>query len=361
MLRKKDTQGYEAFTREKWTPWSLRVVLSLVVAIVSMADVVSEVSDGTVAAAEGCLVSPSSAAKTGNSKDIAADEGVSNKVSIHKILEGMTNEFNRGISPVKQVDNADKTAVIIDEVTATLLPPSKVVEEESKDEEERDEISEKAVANSEDPEVQPVLEENHNEEDDDSTDKQETLKKDNNGGIPRIVLTFRTIDENTDHGKKTKISSCSSNFGITLVHDELANCTQIGGVSVKIENSDDNSDIVEEPSAEEVKEPSEEPAKEEEKSKSKDVTENKVEDATKQDLNNKQVSAEEKTETVKDNPENNNVETAELEGSAEVENTEQRETAAPVTRKRRTGRPRLRTLRFLFIFPLFIFVKVCFP
>lgn len=69
-------------------------------------------------------------------------------------------------------------------------------------------------------------------------DKEDDGKKE--GNIPRIVLTFRTIDEKTDHGKKTKISSCSSN--LSLVPDELANCDQIGGVSVKIELPEEQSE-----------------------------------------------------------------------------------------------------------------------
>lgn len=313
-----------------------------------MADVVSEVPDGAVAAAEGCRVPPSSTMEAGDSEDIAADGSADDKVSIHEILEGMTNEFNKGVSPTKHVDNIDDTAVATEEVSQStrLLSPSKVVEEISKDEKkEQDDTGEVVTVNSEgtcEP-VESMSEENHKGEDDGSTGKQETLKKDNS--IPRIVLTFRTIDENTDHGKKTKISSCSSN--LTLVPDELANCDQIGGVSVKIENSDDNFDSVEESLAGEVK--VEEPAKEAE---SKNVTENKVED-TMEELSNVQPSVE-KTEIAKNNPESNNIEAEFAEG------TEQRENAAPVTRKRRTGRPRLRALRFFFVFTLFVFViSVC--
>lgn len=306
-----------------------------------MADVVSEVPDGPVAAAEGCRVPPSEA---GDGEDnITATAGTDDKVSIHEILEGMTNEFNKGVSPAKHADNIDDTAVVADVVsqsTTPLSPSSMVADQASKDENQKQgDTGEATAVNSEDAVVEPASEENHKDEDD---GKQESLKKDN--GIPRIVLTFRTIDENTDHGKKTKISSCSSN--LTLVPDELANCDQIGGVSVKIENSDDNSDTVEEPSVEEIK--AEEPAKETE---SKDVTENKVED-TKEEVSNAQSAVEEKIETAKSNPESNNVE-AEL-----AEGTEQRETTAPVTRKRRTGRPRLRALRFLFAFPLFAFISL---
>ncbi|XP_014476702.1 PREDICTED: histone-lysine N-methyltransferase EHMT1 [Dinoponera quadriceps] len=298
-----------------------------------MADVASEVSDRTVAVVEGCRVPPSSATKAGDSEGIVANESVDDKVSIHEILESMTNEFNKGVSLTKHSDNIDKTVVATEEVsqsTVASLPPMVVEEELSKDEKEQDETGEEAAANPEDTMVQPVAEENHKGEDDSSSGKQETLKKDN--GIPRIVLTFRTIDENTGHGKKTKISSCPSN--LALVPDELANCDQIGGVSVKIENSDDNCDAAEESSSE-VK--TKEPVK---KAESKDVIENKVEDTTKdtQELSNAQLPVEEKVETAKNNPESNNVE-AKL-----AESTEQRETTAPVTRKRRIGRPRLRAL-----------------
>lgn len=61
-------------------------------------------------------------------------------------------------------------------------------------------------------------------------------KKENNA--QRIVLTFRTVNEKTDDGKKTKISSCSTN----LVADELANCDKMSGVLVKIQNPEENSD-----------------------------------------------------------------------------------------------------------------------
>ncbi|XP_025161946.1 histone-lysine N-methyltransferase EHMT2 isoform X3 [Harpegnathos saltator] len=264
-----------------------------------MADVVSEVSDGTVAAVEGCRVPPSSTTEAGDNEDIAPDENLDDKVSIHEILE--------------------------EEVKTTPLSPPKIVNEVSKDEKEQNDISKEAAVNPGEVVAQPVLDENHKAQDDSSTGKQETLKKDN--GIPRIVLTFRTIDENTDHGKKTKISSCSSN--LTLVPDELVNCDQIGGVSVKIENSDDNFDTVEEPSAEEGK-VEEQRTKEAE---SKWVNENKIEDTRKEELSNAQSFTEEKAETTK----SNSVE-------EHAEGTEQREIAAPVTRKRRTGRPRLRAL-----------------
>ncbi|XP_008550725.1 histone-lysine N-methyltransferase EHMT2 isoform X2 [Microplitis demolitor] len=101
-------------------------------------------------------------------------------------------------------------------------------EEEHEEEEEEEEVEEEVgqVQSLEDAEVIELP-------------KAES-KKDN---IPRIVLTFRTIDETTNDGRKTKISSCASN--LSLVPDELGNCDQIGGVSVKIEHSDDHSDAAE--------------------------------------------------------------------------------------------------------------------
>lgn len=309
-----------------------------------MADVVSEVSDGAVATAEGCGLPPSSATEAADNEDMTANEGV-DEVSIHKILEGMTSEFNRSVSPTKHVESDDEIAVVTENTTILPLSPSMLIEEVSIEEQKRDKNGEDTAVKAEETAVQAIPEENHKGEDDGSIGQQETLKKDN--GIPRIVLTFRTIDENTDHGKKTKISSCSSN--LTLVPDDLANCDRISGVSVKIENSDDNSDNVEEPSAEEVK-----VERSVKKPESKDVTENMVKD-TEEEFNNTQVSVEEKAETTRNNSESNpesNVETELAEG------TEQKETAAPVTRKRRTGRPRLRALRFPFVSPLFMFARV---
>lgn len=214
----------------------------------------------------------------------------------------------------------------------------------SKGEESRGSPEVEAVASSDDVAVPQVAspEENHRSEEEaasTTTGRQETVKKDN--GIPRIVLTFRTIDENTDHGKKTKISSCSSN--LTLVPDELANCDQIGGVSVKIENSDENSDLVEESQVEESKK------EESVKIAELKVGEDEAKDAEEKQSSDAQASVENKPEeTVENNVEVNNVE-AKL-----VEDTEQQETAttAPITRKRRIGRPRLRALRFLPFFYL---------
>lgn len=318
-----------------------------------MADVAPEGDSGlVVATTEGCRALP--VTQTGGEDGATAtDNGVvDNKVSIHEILEGMTNEFNKGVSPAKHKDD-DKAGAEEVMVTPASPSPSRVVIDEVSKGEERDGTpEEEVVASSEDvavPQIAP--EENHRSEDEASTttNRQENVKKDN--GIPRIVLTFRTIDENTDHGKKTKISSCSSN--LTLVPDELANCDQIGGVSVKIENSDENSDMVEESQAEEsqAEESLTEETKKEESIKiaePKTVDEDKAKGAEEKQSSDTQPSVQNKPEeTVENNVEVNNVE-AKL-----VEDTEQQETTtAPVTRKRRIGRPRLRALRF-FLFVIY--------
>lgn len=298
--------------------------------VAGMADVAPEGDSGLVV--EGCRALPVTQA---GAEDGAAaiDNGVvDDKVSIHEILEGMTNEFNKGVSPGKSKDD-DKG---VEEAAATPASPSRLEDEVSKGEESRGSPEVEAVASSDDVAVPQVAspEENHRSEEEaasTTTGRQETVKKDN--GIPRIVLTFRTIDENTDHGKKTKISSCSSN--LTLVPDELANCDQIGGVSVKIENSDENSDLVEESQVEESKK------EESVKIAELKVGEDEAKDAEEKQSSDAQASVENKPEeTVENNVEVNNVE-AKL-----VEDTEQQETAttAPITRKRRIGRPRLRAL-----------------
>ncbi|KAL6260736.1 hypothetical protein P5V15_008259 [Pogonomyrmex californicus] len=320
-----------------------------------MADVASPEGDNGLVAAtpEGCRAPPVTETEGDNcgEGDMSAAATVDNKVvddkvSIHEILEGMTNEFNKGVSPTKHNDS-DK--VTTEEVTTLSLPPK--VDEVFKGERESDVASEEAVVNSVN--VTQTPEENHKNEEENlmTAGKQEIVKKDNN--IPRIVLTFRTIDENTDHGKKTKISSCSSN--LTLVPDELANCDQIGGVSVKIENSDENSDVVEESQAEESQaeeSQTEEPQLEKkdlqiEETKKKESTkvaepkimdEDKVETTEEKHNNDVQHPIQKKPEITKNNAENSNVKAMFTEGTQQQENT------APVTRKRRIGRPRLRAL-----------------
>ncbi|KAI4501270.1 hypothetical protein M0802_003643 [Mischocyttarus mexicanus] len=192
----------------------------------------------------------------------------------------------------------------------------------------------------EDNNMEPVIEENHHGEDE-SILKQELIKKDNN--IPRIVLTFRAIDENTDHGKKTKISSCSSN--LTLVPDELVNCDQIGGVSVKIENPDESSDVVEKSDTEECKidEKQVDDTQEKDEVKGENVEKEEEEEEKKK----KQVKEAEKS-TNMEQPvvdEKNNEKTGTDETLVPSENVpEPPLSTTPVTRKRRVGRPRLRTL-----------------
>lgn len=340
-----------------------------------MADVASPDGDSGLVAAtpEGCrapLVTETGGADGGEGDMAATDNRVvDDKVSIHEILEGMTNEFNKGVSPTKTNDNSDKMGM---EEMVTSPLPSNTVDDASKEERELDSVGEEVAETPEDTTISETPEENHRSEEESLPGKQEAVKKDNS--IPRIVLTFRTIDENTDHGKKTKISSCSSN--LTLVPDELAHCDQISGVSVKIENSDENSDVVEESQAEESQ--AEESQTEEsqveesqlEKSqldKSQDDTkkkesikvtetkimdENKVETETEEKHNSDtQLSVQKKPENnaTENNAENSNVKTTLAEDAA------QQETTAPVTRKRRIGRPRLRALRFCVFFLLAIF------
>ncbi|XP_076233464.1 histone-lysine N-methyltransferase G9a [Calliopsis andreniformis] len=277
----------------------------------------SEITSKEAATMEGCQ-------EGGDDEDMMAAERVEDKVSIQQILEGMTNEFNKSVSPVKnaEVNRSEKSDhEEIEKPVANLeeIPPIEKEPIEEK-EDEVEQIKQNAT-------VSPITtEENCKEEE--NNGKQEILKKDN--GIPRIVLTFRTIDENTDHGKKTKISSCSSN--LTLVPDELANCDQIGGVSVKIENSDENSDTVEKSDTEEgkVEEAVEKP---EIKEPEKETEEPK---AAKEDT---EVPTEEKDVV------SEKAKTEETETPVEpTEQADQADTVAPITRKRRTGRPRLRAL-----------------
>ncbi|CAL7947927.1 unnamed protein product [Xylocopa violacea] len=269
---------------------------------------------------EGC--------QEGGEEEAMAAERVEDKVSIQQILEGMTNEFNKSVSPVKNADanRSEKSEhEEIERPVATLdgIPPIETEFLRDKNEEVPP-IKQNAVESI-------SADENHKE--DESIGKQDILKKDN--GIPRIVLTFRTIDENTDHGKKTKISSCSTN--LAFVPDELANCDQIGGVSVKIENSDENSDTVEKSDSEEGR------------------TEDRTEELVKE---SKIKEAEKNVEESKSPKEDAELTTGEAaiipnekakvdEADASVEPTEQVDQAdstVPVTRKRRTGRPRLRAL-----------------
>lgn len=326
-----------------------------------MADVASPKGDSelVVATPEGCRAPPATEAGGVNGGEgdmaataVAANRVVDDKVSIHEILEGMTNEFNKGVSPSKSNDS-DKV-----EADETVTTSTKAADEaSSKGEREVDGVSEEAAEDSEDVITFQTMEENYNGEEESSVaGKQEAIKKDNKA---RIVLTFRTIDENTDHGKKTKISSCSSN--LTLVPDELA-CNNIGGVLVKIENSDENSDVVEESQAEESQaeesqaeesqaeesqaEKSQPEKTQAEEAKKKESTkaleskmnEDKVETTEEKHNNDTQLASQKEPEIMENNTENSNDKTISTEGTA------QQEATAPVTRKRRIGRPRLRAL-----------------
>ncbi|XP_051167228.1 histone-lysine N-methyltransferase EHMT2 [Leptopilina boulardi] len=180
-------------------------------------------------------------------------------VSIQQILQEMTNEFNRGVSPKQSVerDCSNKQelpspenfdVILKDDVkiskAAKNVKLGKITNLVNSSGKLTKDISEKSGQ-----ELKDNLKTNECNEIKENQDAKESFKKDTN--IPRIVLTFRTIDENTDSGKKTKISSCSSN--LTLVPDELVNCNQIGGVSVKIETSEEYSDCIDKSDNEEGK------------------------------------------------------------------------------------------------------------
>lgn len=280
----------------------------------------SENKSKEAATMEGC--------QEGGEEEGMAAVRVEDKVSIQQILEGMTNEFNKSVSLVKNVEinRSEKSDNEEPEIPAAVPDETPTNIEKDSDSDKDDEVV-PIKQNS----VEPVAtEENHKE--DENTGKQEIVKKDN--GIPRIVLTFRTIDENTDHGKKTKISSCSSN--LTLVPDELANCDQISGVSVKIENSDENSDVIEKSDSEECK--TEARAKE---SDCKDVEESKEEakvEAT--EITEKVV--EERSDAVEEKAKTQNAE--DTSSTEPNEQPEQPEAPIPITRKRRAGRATLRAL-----------------
>ncbi|XP_043507626.1 histone-lysine N-methyltransferase EHMT2 isoform X2 [Frieseomelitta varia] len=265
---------------------------------------------------EGC--------QEGGEEDDMTTEKVGDKVSIQQILEGMTNEFNKSVSPVKnaEINRSEKSEYKEIEKPVPPLDEMPSVEKENVSDKDAEDILTKQNTTE-----SISTDENHKE--DESIGKQETVKKDS--GIPRIVLTFRTIDENTDHGKKTKISSCSSN--LTLVPDELANCDQISGVSVKIENSDENSDTIEKSDSEEGR--IEEPVKESKNKESEESTQESK--SPKEDVNviteNKNTIPNEKTKT--DEPDTS---------TESIEQMDQADSIVPVTRKRRTGRPRLRAL-----------------
>ncbi|XP_020288910.1 histone-lysine N-methyltransferase EHMT2 isoform X2 [Pseudomyrmex gracilis] len=316
-----------------------------------MADVTSSEGDNRlVATAENCRATAVKGTGDDGEEDKTATEN-----SIYEILESMTNEFNKSVCSV----NNEKVET---EKAATPSLPSKVVYEKSKEEKKSDVVNDEAASTQE----VSVPEENHKSGEDSSSDKTEPVKKD--GGLTRIVLTFRTIDENTDHGKKTKISSCSN---LTLVPDELVNCDQFGGVSVKIENSDENledsnvrkeSEDTEESQSDKKKEV--ESAEKEESVKAKESIEEKestneqestketeskaietdqAEDTVEKPNNDAQSHTQDKPETVENNVESNNVEAVLAEPIKQQEPIPILPTP-PLTRKRRAGRPRLRAL-----------------
>ncbi|XP_015608564.1 histone-lysine N-methyltransferase EHMT2 isoform X2 [Cephus cinctus] len=269
---------------------------------------------------------PEGGQEEGEDEDMVA-KNVEERVSIQQILEGMTNEFNKGMSPAKAPENekvdgkGDKVEKNFKEPEKILIPEEEVAKVVGNSAEE--EVEQVSVPTTEAQEATP----NENHKTEDSIEKLELPKKD--GNIPRIVLTFRTIDENTDHGRKTKISSCSSN--LTLVPDELANCDQIGGVSVKIENSDENSDVIEKSDSEEGR--SEEVMvvrgqkniKEDESSASKEISEEGA--SVEQKEFSEQSSRNEDSDPI----------------AADVE-VKSPPPPTIVTRNRRTGRSRLRAL-----------------
>lgn len=154
---------------------------------------------------------------------------------IQQILECMTNEFNKNDNEVESPTNSEED----EELEQTKMPRENLKV------------------------LQPVSCEITNSNRDTITTLRElgilgspqrsTISTSENGPVlrniniqspkkdaQRIVLTFRTVDEKTDQGSKTTMSSCTSN--VDIVSDELSNCDSFEGVSVKIENSDDVGD-----------------------------------------------------------------------------------------------------------------------
>jgi euchromatic histone-lysine N-methyltransferase len=172
---------------------------------------------------------------TESPKEDTEDEDMPTKdeLNIQQILEGMTNEFNktstkRMVESRREINKTELAAARKQEksqikITEGNTKPIKLLNCSNHIDEEIKIIKE----NIPEKKSEKVMK--------DEISKQESANKKDN--IPRIVLTFRTIDENTDHGKKTKISSCASN--LSLVPDELVKCDQIGGVSVKIDEIPD--------------------------------------------------------------------------------------------------------------------------
>ncbi|XP_014223483.1 histone-lysine N-methyltransferase EHMT2 isoform X1 [Trichogramma pretiosum] len=175
---------------------------------------------------------------------VSQKQNAEDDLNLAQILEGMTNEFNKS-GPKKPAESPTRRSSRIEpgarkQEKSPSKSPSKSLEENNKTNrfnKSLNQTEETKVIKENIPEKK--VEKNKSEEmgtKSDTAVKKDSPKKD--GNAHRIVLTFRTIDENTDHGKKTKISSTSN---LSLVPDELNNCDQIGGVSVKIENSDEHS------------------------------------------------------------------------------------------------------------------------
>ncbi|XP_034948298.1 histone-lysine N-methyltransferase EHMT1 [Chelonus insularis] len=183
----------------------------------------------------------------GEDEDMATNT-VEDNVSIQQILEGMTNEFNKTLINPNKTNEHEKSESKVSKPEGELKTSEKISEPELQKDNVVDENSvEETKENDEEINDKPIEVDETSKEVETITKPQEAMKKD--GNIPRIVLTFRTIDETTGDGRKTKISSCASN--LSLVPDELGNCDHLGGVSVKIEHSDDHSDVVEKSDTEE--------------------------------------------------------------------------------------------------------------
>lgn len=285
-------------------------------------------------------------AKEPEDEEMAAVVGgkeVEEKVSIEQILAGMTSEFNRSvINPSKQSTDNQVTSVKVNSKSNLVQPEPETSSSESKKNHFSENSNDLSIVTtiSRSEENSSIAKVNDTEDTDGERDKnkqENVAKKDNN--IPRIVLTFRTIDENTDYGRKTKISSCSSN--LSLVPDELGNCDQIGGVSVKIEHSDENSDAADKSDVDESKNDEEPVLDKEQKDDSKESPEETENHKTGEDDQVSEKDAKELDKKI----ENDDSVADDLEIDALGEPVKHSEPEPPVTRKRRAGRARSRVLR----------------
>lgn len=169
---------------------------------------------------------------------------LSDRVNVKQILEGMTNKFNNSMNKknddTENKINVDKTDAIDNNTDNEKInynnkknDNTKLIENKNKKLSDCNDVNDDEIDKTDEIINKDTIDKNKDNEL--LGGKQQESKKD--GNIQRIVLTFRTIDETTDNGKKTKISSCGSN--LSLVPDELGHCDKIGGVSVKIEHSND--------------------------------------------------------------------------------------------------------------------------